>query len=40
MMYFFSGKFSIMKRDTDIEIGDRKASNVLTIGDEKYSVVG
>ncbi|KAJ9582809.1 hypothetical protein L9F63_022850, partial [Diploptera punctata] len=35
-----TGKFSIIKRDSEIDISDRKPSNVLTIGDEKYSVVG
>jgi hypothetical protein len=36
----FSGKFSLAKRETDPEIGDRKPSNVLIVGEEKYAVVG
>ncbi|KAJ4449356.1 hypothetical protein ANN_00754 [Periplaneta americana] len=35
-----TGKFSLAKRETESEIGDRKPSNVLVVGEEKYAVVG
>jgi hypothetical protein len=37
---FFSGTFSLPKREAEPEAGDRKPSNVLMIGEEKYAVVG
>lgn len=36
----FAGKFMLTKRETDSEIDDRKPSDVLIVGEEKYAVVG
>ncbi|PNF33403.1 Vacuolar protein sorting-associated protein 54 [Cryptotermes secundus] len=35
-----TGKFMQTKRETDSEIDDRKPSDVLIVGEEKYAVVG
>jgi hypothetical protein len=36
----FSGKFSLTKPETDHGINDKKPSDVLIVGEEKYAVVG
>jgi hypothetical protein len=36
----FSGKFSLTKRESDPETDDKKPSDVLIVGEEKYAVVG
>lgn len=36
----FSGKFSRTKCETDAEVDDKKPSDVLIVGEEKYAVVG
>jgi hypothetical protein len=40
LYFFFPGKFSIKRCDAEPEIGDRKPSSVLMVGEEKYAVVG
>jgi hypothetical protein len=36
----FAGKFMLTKGETDSEIDDRKPSDILIVGEEKYAVVG
>jgi hypothetical protein len=40
-LYFvFSGKFSLTRREAELEVGGRKPSHELMVGEEKYAVVG